>query len=121
LWDSRVPSYFFRVFGRPVRASVCECERSNEPSIAQALHLLNSPELTEKLQHRQGTARQLADSLRTDAELVDELYLVTLSRLPRENERKLVMETFAASKSRREAVEDVLWSLLNQKEFLYNH
>jgi hypothetical protein len=121
LWDSRVPSYFFRVFGRPVRASVCECERSNEPSIAQALHLLNSPELTEKLHHRHGTARRLAESSRTDAELVDELYLGTLSRLPRDQEKQLVLEIFAAASDRREAVEDILWSLLNQKEFLYNH
>lgn len=121
LWDSRVPNYFFRVFGRPVRASVCECERSNEPSIAQALHLLNSPEITEKLHHRQGTARRLAESSRTNAELVDELYLGTLSRFPRDGERQLVLETFAASKNRQEAIEDVLWSLLNQKEFLYNH
>lgn len=121
LWDSRVPNYFFRVFGRPVRASVCECERSNEPSIAQALHLLNSPEITEKLHHRHGAARQLAESSRTNAELVDELYLGTLSRLPRDGERQLVMETIADSKNRQEAIEDVLWSLLNQKEFLYNH
>jgi hypothetical protein len=121
LWDSRVPSYFFRVFGRPVRATVCECERSNEPSIAQALHLLNSPELSEKLHHRHGSARQLAESTRTDRELVEDLYLKTLSRLPRDNERQLMLETIAASSNRQEAVEDILWSLLNQKEFLYNH
>ncbi|HND53821.1 MAG TPA: DUF1549 domain-containing protein, partial [Pirellulaceae bacterium] len=45
VWDNRMPSYFFRIFGRPARATVCECERSNEPSISQALHLLNSPEI----------------------------------------------------------------------------
>ena len=116
-----MPSYFFRIFGRPVRASVCECERSNEPSISQALHLLNSPELTEKIHHRHGTARRLAESSRTNSELVDELYLATLSRLPRDDERRLMLETFAATTHRDEAVEDILWSLLNQKEFLYNH
>ena len=120
LWDSRVPTYFFRIFGRPVRASVCECERSNEPSIAQALHLLNSPEITEKLQHRHGTARSLAESTKTDAELVDELYLMTLSRFPREEERRLMLEAFSPSTPRRQSVEDILWTLLNAKEFLYN-
>ena len=62
VWDNRMPSYFFRIFGRPVRATVCECERSNEPSISQALHLLNSPEINEKLTSRTGVARRLAES-----------------------------------------------------------
>ena len=121
LWDSRVPTYFFRIFGRPSRTSVCECERSNEPSIAQALHLLNSPEVMEKIQHPHGVARMLANSNRPPSELVDELYLTTLSRFPRDEERQLMLEAFAASPSRQSAVEDVLWTLLNTKEFLYNH
>src|SRR4029077_1232135 len=49
IWDNRMPSYFFGIFGRPVRASVCECERSSEPSIAQALHLMNSEEIIGKI------------------------------------------------------------------------
>ena len=52
VWDNRMPSYFFRIFGRPVRCSVCECERSNEPSITQALHLMNSAEITDKMRAR---------------------------------------------------------------------
>ncbi len=121
LWDSRVPAYFFRIFGRPSRTTVCECERSNEPSIAQALHLLNSPEITEKIQHPHGVARGLAKSARGPAEIVDELYLTALSRLPRDDERQLMLEAFTVSPSRQAAVEDVLWTLLNTKEFLYNH
>src|SRR5205807_4460826 len=57
VWDNRMPSYFFRIFGRPVRYSVCECERGTEPSIAQALHLMNSPEITAKIRARHGAAR----------------------------------------------------------------
>ena len=121
LWDSRVPSYFFRIFGRPSRTSVCECERSNEPSIAQALHLLNSPELMEKIQHPHGAARGLAKSARSPTELIDDLYLMTLSRFPRDDERQLMLEAFTVSPNRQAAVEDVLWALLNTKEFLYNH
>ncbi len=78
VWDNRMPSYFFRIFGRPVRATVCECERSNEPSISQALHLLNSPEINAKIAHRAGLARRLAESSRTPDELTEELYLTTL-------------------------------------------
>ena len=65
IWDNRMPSYFFRIFGRPVRASVCECERSNEPSIAQALHLMNSEEIMGKIRSRHGNARRLAASKMT--------------------------------------------------------
>lgn len=122
IWDNRMPSYFFQIFGRPVRATVCECERSGEPSISQALHLLNSPEITAKIQHRNGTARRLAESELTTDELIDELYLITLSRFPNDEERGLMREAFVGQDaSRRGAVEDVLWALLNTKEFIFNH
>ena len=126
VWDNRMPSYFFRIFGRPVRATVCECERSNEPSISQALHLLNSPEVNAKIGHRQGTARKLADSALSDDEITDEIYLGTLSRFPTPDERTLMKSAFEATSEarggrRQAAVEDILWTVLNTKEFLYNH
>lgn len=120
VWDNRMPSYFFRIFGRPVRFSVCECERSNEPSITQALHLMNSPEIGGKIRSKRGTARQLADSKKTPTEIVDELYLGTLARYPSDRERALLLESFK-DEERRTAVEDVLWTLLNAKGFIYNH
>jgi hypothetical protein len=120
LWDNRIPSYFFRIFGRPLRASVCECERSNEPSITQALHLMNSPEIAEKIRSKTGTARKLADGKLSPAEVVDELYLAVLCRLPTEKEKAAAFAVFAES-DRRSATEDVLWALLNTKEFLFNH
>ncbi len=122
VWDNRMPSYFFRIFGRPVRASVCECERSNEPSIAQALHLMNSEEIMSKVRARQGTARRLARSAKAPREIIDELYLATLSRYPTAKERALMLKAFAeAEGDRQEAVEDVLWALLNTRGFVYNH
>ena len=122
VWDNRMPSYFFRIFGRPVRASVCECERSNEPSISQALHLLNSPEIHEKIAHRHGRARQWADSSMSNDEIIGELYLGTLSRFPTVEERALlVTELNNAGNERRTVVEDIFWSVLNTKEFLFNN
>jgi len=122
VWDNRMPSYFFRIFGRPVRATVCECERSTEPSIAQALHLLNAPEIAEKIQHRQGRVSRLANSNRAPREIIDELYLSTLSRPPREEERALMMQAFdAPGSTHRSATEDVLWAIINSKEFVFNH
>lgn len=122
VWDNRMPSYFFRIFGRPVRATVCECERSNEPSISQALHLLNSPEVNAKIAHRHGTARKLVESTLTDDQIIDRICLGTLSRYPTDNERVLMRSAFeSAAGQRQQAVEDILWSVLNTKEFLYNH
>ncbi len=122
VWDNRMPSYFFRIFGRPARTTVCECERSNEPSISQALHLLNSPEVNDKLSSRGGLARRLASSPKSDAEIVEEIYLSTLSRFPTEQERSVVLSAFSVADSpRHQAIEDVLWAVMNTKEFLYNH
>jgi hypothetical protein len=131
VWDNRLPSYFFQIFGRPVRASVCECERSNDPSIAQALHLMNSPEVAGKIADRRGRARRLAEGGRPPRAVIDELFLATLARLPTDDEAALLLPTFdavdtatspdAALLARRAATEDVLWALVNSKEFLYNH
>lgn len=122
VWDNRMPSYFFRIFGRPVRATVCECERSNEPSISQALHLLNSPEINDKITSRSGVARRLAESGRSPEEMIADIYLGTLARLPTPQEVELMKQAFTSPEStRQQAVEDVLWSVLNTKEFLYNN
>jgi hypothetical protein len=118
LWDNDVESYFLRIFGRPTRATVCECERSNEPSIAQALHLLNSEELASKIESPGGRARKLAESDLPPQQIVDELYLATLSRFPTDGERARGLIEFHAS-SRRAAAEDILWALINSKQFLY--
>ena len=122
VWDNRMPSYFFRIFGRPIRATVCECERSNEPSISQALYLLNSPEVNAKLSHRHGLVRKLAESSKSTAEITDEVYLATVSRFPTPDERTLMQSAFeSAGMNRQQAIEDILWAVMNTKEFLYNH
>ena len=122
VWDNRMPSYFFRIFGRPVRASVCECERSNEPSITQALHLMNSTEIMHKIRSRDGAARRLALSKATPAEVIDTLYLSTLTRFPNAKEKALMLRAFAeAEDDRQGAVEDILWALMNTRGFVYNH
>lgn len=127
VWDNRLPSYFFTIFGRPVRASVCECERSNQPSISQALHLLNAPEIADKLEHRRGFARQLSQSASSPHEMINTLYLSSLSRLPRPEESDLMLQAFEPAgeaqsvNQRQEAAVDILWAILNSKEFLFNH
>ncbi len=122
VWDNRIPSYFFRIFGRPARATVCECERSNEPSISQALHLINSPEIHEKISARDGWVRKLAATNLEPSQLIDEVYLSALSRFPTADEKKVLLEAFEGPETQRhEGIEDVMWSVLNTKEFLYSH
>lgn len=122
VWDNRIPSYFLQLFGKPQRTSVCECERSNEPSIAQALHLMNAPEISAKIHSRRGIARQLAVSDKSPAAIIDELYLGLLARLPTKAEQGVLLGLFGeAGGNRRAAVEDAMWTLLNTKEFVYNH
>lgn len=121
IWDNRMPSYFFKVFGRPQRVSVCECERGNEPSISQALHLMNSPESVRRIRHRDGVCAQLASSDDEPAKIIERLYLCTLSRFPTQRETQLMLQAFQHSRTRRQAVEDIMWALLNTREFVFNH
>ena len=122
IWDNRMPSYFFRIFGKPQRVSVCECERGTEPSIAQALHLMNAPETMRKLRSRFGVVRRLVESNLSESDIVDELYLSTLSRFPVAEERELMVSVFAdPAANRQTAVEDILWTLINTREFVFNH
>ncbi len=121
IWDNKLPHYFFRIFGRPVRASVCECERGNEPSIAQALHLMNSPEVMRKIHDREGLAARLAVEANSLETIVEDLFLAALTRYPSDLERTAAVVAFTNGLDRRETTEDILWALLNSKEFLYNH
>lgn len=121
VWDNKLPSDFLEIFGRPARQSVCACERQSEPSMAQALHLMNSTGTSSKLASRTGRAAQLAASSRSDDDVIDELMLATLSRFPSPQERERFHDVFSSADNRREAVEDILWALLNTKEFVFNH
>jgi len=122
LWDNKVPHYFLKLFGRPTRETACECERSAEASIAQVLHLTNSPEIQAKIAHAGGTVARLEASLSEDRELANELYLTFYSRYPSGEELKVAVEHLSkASQGRRKAAEDLAWSMLNSLEFVFNH
>jgi hypothetical protein len=122
LWDSKVPHYFLKAFGRPERVSACECERNHEPSVAQVLHLLNAPAIHAKLTHAGGYVARLVKRQSADEMLVEELYLTYFSRLPREDERTTALAYLQEHKeNRREAVEDLAWSMLNSLEFIFDH
>jgi hypothetical protein len=122
LWDSKAEHYFLKVFGRPERVSACECERNGEPSVAQVLHLLNSPEVHDKISHEAGYVAKLVKREPTDDAVVEELYLTFYSRLPSEKERGVALAYLQQHKEkRRQAAEDLAWTLLNTTEFVFNH
>jgi Protein of unknown function (DUF1553) len=118
--DNLFESYFLSVFGRPDAASACECERSGESSLAQCLHMLNSQEILSKAAGSR--ARDLARDKRPHAERLRDLYLTTLAREPSREETALLVAHIEKKGDRvQSAYEDVLWALINTKEFLFNH
>jgi hypothetical protein len=119
--DAEVKSFFLDVFGRPPRQITCECERTTQPNIAQAMHLLNGTALNKKIASPTGRIDKLFKAKKDVPEMVDELYLTTLSRLPQPDERQRVLGWIARAPNPREGVNDLLWVLLNSREFLFNH
>jgi hypothetical protein len=117
--DEAFPSYFLDVFGRPQRISACECERVSEANLAQVLHLLNSQEIQGKLARPSGRADQLAKDPRPDAEKVEELFLWALGRPPSSAQMELALTNVEQhAKDRRQAYENIIWALINTKEFI---
>lgn len=126
-------SGFLKVFGRPEGASVCECERVQSSSLAQSLHLMNAAEVKAKLATNSGRADRLARAQTPEPEKLRELYLAAFAREPRAEELQIAEAYVARSRfdaagkpldpqtSKRQGYEDLLWALINTKEFLYNH
>jgi len=122
MWDSRLEVEFLEVFGRPVRQTVCECERTSEGSVTQMLHLMNSGFVQERLSAKEGVVTALEKSDLKPEEIVTRLYLSYYSRNPTEEELKAAQAAFTREKvTRRAAIEDLMWAMLNSAEFLLNH
>ncbi|MBC7527944.1 MAG: DUF1549 domain-containing protein [Chthonomonadaceae bacterium] len=122
LSDNTVGSYFLDVFGRSRRLQVAE--PSQETSMSQALALMNGPTLNNKIADTNGfLTRRILNRLgdRTPKALLDDLYLNSLARFPTETERKQATDYLKAAPSPKEGYEDLMWVLLNSKEFLFNH
>jgi hypothetical protein len=120
--DDGFNSYFLTVFGKPEGASACECERSSEANLAQSLHLLNSSEVQGKLSAGDGRAAKLAaEKDRAREQKIREIYLRVYSRAPQPDETSVAVEHLSKAKDEKTAYEDILWALVNTKEFLFNH
>jgi hypothetical protein len=121
--DTGFNSYFLTVFGRPEASSACECERSSEANLAQSLHLLNSSEIQGKLTAASGSAARLAgEKTREHDARIRELYLLAFSRPPTSEETSIALAHIKKhDQDPKRAYEDIVWALINTKEFLFNH
>ncbi len=116
-------SYFLDAFNRPRRESGCECERSASGTLSQVLLLANSDEIENKVADANSRIAGLIKAGQNDADIIDELFLAAYCRPPTADERTKTTGyvTAAGAEKRQAALEDVLWAMLNSKEFSYNH
>jgi hypothetical protein len=116
-WNHKLESDFLDAFGRPNASQECPCERDKKSSVVQALHLMNSQNLQEKI-----SEAPLRKNEKPEPELVRDLYLAAYNRPPKAAELKAALAYFATpGATRQTAVEDILWSLVNSAEFVFNH
>ena len=120
--DPSEGTYFLKVFGQPQGDTACECERSQEANLAQSLHLLNSSEVQDKIASPSGRAALLAADKRPTEAKIRELYRWVYSREPNDDELQIAVAHLAKHRTApRPAYEDIVWALINTKEFLFNH
>lgn len=120
IWTTRISSVFLDTFGRPNENQDPPCERTPDATVTQALHLMNSPRLHERVTADNSRTTQLAASSLTPAQICEEIYLWVYARLPDDEELKVATSLFEEpNTSRRQAAEDLMWALLNTPEFFF--
>lgn len=117
--DAEYPNYFLTVFAKPRRVSVCECERSPDENLAQALHTLNGEFLAEKIADKGGRVAKLIETETPHDEIVRQLFLSALCRMPSDAEMAASRTFLDEAASPAECYEDLLWALINSKQFLF--
>ncbi len=122
LADGSITSPFLEMFGRPARDTGLESERDNQPTDAQRLHLLNSSHIQRKIESSPRLRAMSRTAGRNPRAFIGNLYLTTLSRYPTREELAVAEDYFKTSGLRpNQAANDLVWSLINTKEFLYHH
>lgn len=124
--DSLLVSPFLDSFGRPLREQTCSCERLQDSSITQALHLNNGKTLNDKLRDKNSIVEKWLGGKVSDSDVIRRLFLIALCREPTPGEIKKFSAVLVATggdrpASRREVLEDICWAVLTGKEFVFNH
>jgi hypothetical protein len=119
--NGNVSNYFLTTFGRATRKTVCSCEVKMEPNLSQALHLLNGDVVNKRIKEG-AVVKKMIDAKKTPQQMIENLYLLTLSRKPDEKESAALIKAVTADpKQQQQVLEDTFWALMNAKEFLFNH
>ena len=117
--DGNVDNAFLKLFGKPQRVDACECERDNSSNMLQALHFINGKSILGRVQNPGARPALLMAQKLSDKDLVTELYLWSVARRPRAEELKVSFDFLASYGDRKaEAVQDLMWALLNSRDFL---
>jgi hypothetical protein len=126
--DSAVDSYFLTAFGRPPRVTAADSERQQEPSVTQALHVINGDTINRKLAAPAGLIQSLLDARSDNAAAIERIYLAALSRRPTDAEVRMLSQAMDEALARggpdaprRPVLEDMAWAVLTGREFLFNH
>ena len=119
--EGEIPNQFLRAFTKPVRNEACDCARETEPSLNQVIHLLNNADVLAKIESPSSRLAVAAQSGRTNTELIELVFLATLSRRPTEKETRLAIDHVAGTSSRLAGLRDLQHSLINSNEFLLRH
>ena len=118
--DGATSNYFLTTFGRASRETACSCEVKMEPTLSQALHLMNGDTVNNKMKQGNLVKKMIDDGLAPE-EIVKRLYIITVSRPPTEREMEALSPLFAEGTNVQQGLEDAFWALLNSREFLFNH
>jgi len=118
--DGNTGNYFLTTFGRATRTTVCSCEVKVDPNLSQALHLLNGTTVQKKIEDG-GVVKSLLKEKQTPEQVIENLYLRCFSRSPTEEEKGKLKEFLKDCSDPQPVLQDVFWSLLNAKEFVFNH
>jgi len=123
LYDSSVDSYFLKTFGRNEREITCECGRSNQPSMIQVLHIANGDSINGRLREKNNRITEMLAKGLKDGAIIDEVYLLCLSRLPTQREKTEFEKLLStvSGKERRLVIEDLFWAVMSSREFLFQH
>ena len=119
--DGRTSTYFLTTFGRSPRDTVCDCEATTDPSLSQALHLLNGSAISGKIGQGKVVERMLKDEGLNAEQVIERLYIRCLSRYPTDEEKKNLLVSVGEAANEQQGLEDVFWAVLNSREFVFNH
>jgi hypothetical protein len=119
--EPKIDSYFLSLFGRSERVTACTCERSDEVSLPQLLHLNNGDDIQAKIQSNDGLLAKILKDNPDNEKATDEIFLTAFGRLPIDSEREAVKKALSAGDVRQDVYRDLMWALMNSKEFSFNH